>query len=494
MHRILLAASLAALLPLTALAQSVERLWNNNCASCHGRSGEGGGAGTRSLLTDRARAQDLDRPFFDAVRAGVPDTAMPGFSATLTDRQMWGLIVHLRELQHRHFRESGGGPSPQRGVYTSTHHAYTVESIVSRGPDIPWALDWLPTGEMLITERPGTLRVFSNGKLSPPAANIPKVLDRGQGGLMEVAVHPHYDRNGFIFLAYSHPGEHDRRTSMTRIVRGKLSPPAAASPNAPWTWSDETVIFQADQSHYVRSDVHFGCRIAFDPTDPDILFFSHGERGHADRAQDLARPNGKILRVRIDGSIPDDNPFRSRPGALAAVWSFGHRNPQGLVFDLKGNLWDTEHGPRGGDELNLILPARNYGWPIVSLGIEYSDAPFRTPWQDPLPANPADRFVLPTYRWLPSIGACGLDVCRPGPAGEAFPQWRGDLIAGGLSGNNVDRLRVGVNPDGSTSLIEHEELLVGVGRVRDVATAPDGSIYVILNGPDKVIRLAPVKP
>lgn len=469
-------------------AQSVENLWNNNCAACHGKGGEGGGAGTRSLLTKEARAQDLDRRFFDSIKSGVPTTAMGPFGGTMSDKQIWGLVVYLRELQHRAYRESGGKPEAQNGVFTSQHHEYRVETVINKGLDTPWAVDWLPTGEMIVTERPGEVRLFAEGKLSAPIKGTPEVLNDGQGGMMDVAVHPDAAKNGWVFLAFSDPGKTSKRAAMTKVVRGKITRGSGGA----WEWTDQITVFEASQDHYVRSGVHFGCRIAFDPKDSSILFFSIGERGIGERSPDLARPNGKVHRVTVDGKTPPGNPFAGNAKALETVWSYGHRNPQGLVFDLQGNLWDTEHGPRGGDELNIVLKGRNYGWPTWSFGINYDGSPYRTPWQD-APANGEQPIVMPTYRWMPSIGACGLDVCRAGPKGEAFPKWRGDLFAGGLSGEDVDRLRVKVSADGTTELVEREEILFDMGRVRDVVTGPEGAIYVVLNVPDKVVRIVPAK-
>ena len=214
------------------------------------------------------------------------------------------------------------------------------------------------------------------------------------------------------------------------------------------------------------------------------MYFCIGERGSGAHAQDLARPNGKVHRLFDDGQVPDDNPFVGNPDAVKSIWSYGHRNPQGLVFDLDGKLWDTEHGPRGGDELNLIQKGGNYGWPIVAFSIDYSGQALTTPWTADGKAPPPDgaTIVMPVDRWLPSIGACGLDVVR----GDSFPAWKGDLVAGGLSGANVDRIRI---KDGKS--VEREELIHGMGRVRDVVTAPDGTIYVVLNDPDHVIRMVP---
>ena len=258
---------------------------------------------------------------------------------------------------------------------------------------------------------------------------------------------------------------------MTKVVRGRIEG---------GRWTDEQTIFAADPASYLPTDIHFGCRIAFDPLDSSILYFTIGERGRGERAQDLSLPNGKIHRVHDDGRVPNDNPFVGREGALATIWSYGHRNPQGLVFDAEGHLWDTEHGPRGGDEVNRIERGANYGWPEVSFGINYNGAPYRTPW----PAA-GQGFVMPAFVWLPSVGACGLDVARGGWLGEMFPMWRGDLLAGGLSGQNLDRIRL----DAEGKVVEREELLQGMGRVRDVSVGPDGSVYVVLNGPDRIVRL-----
>jgi glucose/arabinose dehydrogenase len=223
--------------------------------------------------------------------------------------------------------------------------------------------------------------------------------------------------------------------------------------------------------------VHFGSKIVFDGKGK--LYFSIGERGGMEAALDVKSPVGKIFRINDDGTVPRDNPFVNVPGAVGAIWSTGHRNPQGLTLGLDGSLWDTEHGPRGGDELNLITKGASYGWSQVAFSINYNDSPFRIPW------NTGDmKHTLPVYRWLPSIGASGLDTVR----GAAFPGWRGDLVAGGLSGANLDRFRVQ-----NGKLIEHEELVWGMGRVRDVAVSPEGYIHLALNQPDKIVRLVPVR-
>jgi glucose/arabinose dehydrogenase len=474
-----------------ALGQTVTQLWANNCASCHGRDASGGDK-AKSLLRDGLFDQQYDRPFYDAIREGVKGVDGHAFGATLSDPQVWGLVVHLRELQARDLRRRVGGPKSEAGVYTTRHHKYRIEDVVTSGLSIPWAVEFLPDGRMLITERPGTLRVNSKwtpgGTLSGPVQGVPPSVHLGQGGLMDVALHPEFAKNGWVYLGFNEPApgvDAARRggRSMTSIIRGRLK-----DVDGKTTWTDQEVLFRAKPEHTSSSGVHFGNRIVFEPAYEKSkdgryhMYFSIGERGNGPQAQDLTRPNGKIHRLWDDGKVPDDNPFVSRADAYPSIWSYGHRNPQGLVFDLNGALWDTEHGPRGGDELNLIQKGGNYGWPEVAFSINYSDMPYATPWAANGKAKDGATIIMPVDRWLPSIAACGLDVVR----GEAFPKWKGDLVAGGLAGANVDRVRI---KDGK--VVEREEIFFGHGRVRDVVTAPDGTVYVVLNDPDKVVRLVP---
>jgi aldose sugar dehydrogenase len=493
---------LSALLSASCLAQPtapVSDTWATSCATCHGQRGEGGGAGTRTLLTpelwDPLTGVQTDRRFFDAIKNGVPDQGMEAFGQTMNDARVWGLVVHIRELQQRDRLARGLSPKPVQGLYKSSLLSFRLEPVIEKGLDVPWSVEYVPADAppggppphaLLTTERPGHLRVLSNSTLSQPVSGTPAVRDNGQGGLMDITLHPDYSKNGWVYLAFAHGLRRENRMhGMTKIVRGRI-----AATDSGYTWSDEQTIFEVRPEHYhPDGGVHFGCKIVFTPPGPDgrrYVFFPLGERGRGDLAQDLRRPNGKVYRLFDNGEVPKDNPFVNTDGAYPAIWSYGHRNPQGLVFDLEGNLWDTEHGPRGGDELNRVTPARNYGWPRVSFGINYNDAPLVTPWPD-RPINPDSTdpagIVMPEFRWLPSIGACGMD-CVGGPADGPFAAWRGDLLAGGLSGTNVDRFRVQ-----GGKVVEHEPLLRGIGRVRDILHAPDGHIYVVLNGPDKVVRL-----
>jgi aldose sugar dehydrogenase len=449
-------------LPANFQRRAVAGLYSDNCAKCHGASGEGGGAGTKTLLTREKYDMKNDRPFFMAIKNGVPDMGMEAYGETMSEPEIWGLVVHIRELQYRHLRGVESNRKTVGGPWKSKHHDYKIEDVVASGLDTPWSIDWLPDGRMLVNNRSGKMVVVENGKVTREIIDIPRSIEQGQGGLMEVAVHP---KNGWVYLTYTEPGGSG---GLTKVVRGRISGNM---------WMDQQTIWQADQKYYNRAGVHFGSKVAFDGK--GHVFFSVGERGSNMGAQSLETPYGKVMRVMEDGKIPSDNPYVNTSGAEKATWTYGHRNQQGLAFDSEGNLWDTEHGPRGGDEFNLIQKGANYGWPLAVWSINYNGAPFRTPW-----ATEGKTVVQPVFRWLPSTGASGLDLMD----GKAFPNWNGDLFAGGLAGNNLDRLRV---KDGK--LVEHEEILWGMGRIRDIKAGPDGFLYIALNGPDKIVRLVPAK-
>ena len=454
--------------------KTVSQLYAENCVNCHGPNGEGGGGGTRTLITRDKFDQTHDRPFFDAIKDGVADTPMPAYKESLTDQQIWGLVVRIRELQGRALRAESGSPKPENGVYRSKHHNFKVETVVEEGKGLetPWGIDWLPDGRMLVANRPGKVLLFDGAK-SVEITGVPKSLETGQGGMMEVSVHPNYRDNGWIYLSFTDAAT-EGRGSMTRIVRGKLKHEGETT-----SWTGQQTVFEVGQEFYTRASHHYGSRIAFDGK--GHVFFVVGERGSNELAQELTNPFGKIYRLNEDGTIPTDNPFVDKVPSdkpyLKGIWSYGHRNPQGLALNSKGELWATEHGPRGGDEVNRIVKGTNYGWPVVAWSINYNDMPMWSPW-------PKDDKTVkqPVFRWIPSTGACGLDVMK----GAGFPNWKGDLLAGGLVGQNLDRIRT----DGD-KLVEREELIHGLGRIRDVSVGPDGNVYIALNQPDKIIRLTP---
>jgi glucose/arabinose dehydrogenase len=282
--------------------------------------------------------------------------------------------------------------------------------------------------------------------------------------MLDVAVHPDHAANGWVYLSFSDPG--DGGAAMTAVLRGKLREGRLV---------EQQTLFRAPREQYRRGQVHFGSRFVFDG---QYLFFSIGERGHQEDAQELSRPNGKVHRIFDDGRVPEDNPFAKQPGALPTIWSFGHRNPQGLAREPKtGALWDVEHGPRGGDELNLVRPGKNYGWPRVTFGMNYDGTPITSRTEGP-------GFEPPVLHWTPSIAVSSIDFY----AGERFPRWKGHLLLGSLAAEELRRLVIE-----DEKVAKQELLFKGIGRVRDVVVGPDGLVYLALNGPDRVARLVPVE-
>jgi glucose/arabinose dehydrogenase len=290
---------------------------------------------------------------------------------------------------------------------------------------------------------------------------------------MEVAVHPDYADNGWIYLAFAdgwrdEAGDDDkpRVRTLTAVVRGRIRD---------HRWVDQEWIWKGDRAYYTSAGIHFVTRIVFDR---GHVFFVIGERDGWHEAQDLTRPNGKIFRLHDDGRVPRDNPFVDDPECVPGIWSYGHRNPQGLDLDPRdGSLYSTEHGPRGGDELNLVLKGHNYGWPVITYGMNYDGTPITAQTSRP-------GMDQPVIHWTPSIAACGLDFYT----GDKFPGWKNDLFAGALRPEEVRRLRIR-----DQKVVEQEVILKNLGRVRDVADGPDGFIYVLLNSPDSIIRLVPAE-
>lgn len=346
----------------------------------------------------------------------------------------------------------------------------------------PWSMAFLPNGDMLVTERGGQLRIVRNGRLLPePVPGVPAVRAMGQGGLQDVVLHPDFASNQYIYLSYAKPNG-DGSLGTTGLSRARFVNDALV---------DVEEIFEAVA--WADTPGHFGARIAFD--DAGYLFMSVGDRmaglsaqgmdpdleGHP--AQDNSNHQGTIVRLHDDGSVPADNPFVGQAGALPEIWSYGHRNPQGLAFEPgTGRLWETEHGPQGGDELNIIRRGANYGWPVIGYGANYVVGT----------EIHSDRYregmEQPVAFWVPSIGTSGLTFYQ----GDEFPNWQGNAFIGGMSGNYQRIVRISLAGE---TLIGREPLLVGQYRVRDVRTGPDGLVYLAIDNiygqPSEILRLEP---
>ena len=364
----------------------------------------------------------------------------------------------------------------QGRVYESTEHDFRVVTVVENIQH-PWSIAFLPDGDMLFTQRTGELRIVRDGELLPDAVEgVPETRVINQGGLQEIALHPDFENNRIVYVSYSKP---NGSRGTTALIRARFENDRL---------NDVEEIFEADA--WNERGGHFGAKIAFDQD--GYLFMSVGDRqspptGNLERhpAQDLSTHFGTIVRLMDDGSVPRDNPFVGDPNVRPEIWSYGHRNPQGLAFHPDtGDLWSTEHGPQGGDELNLILPGVNYGWPVIGYGVNY-----RTGTQIH-PTGEREGMEQPKTFWIPSIGASGLIVYD----GDAFPDWRGDIFAGGLAATHRRLARITVAEDGR--VMTQESLLHGVFRIREVRQGPDGYIYLATDnragGLTDIVRMEPV--
>ena len=327
----------------------------------------------------------------------------------------------------------------------------------------PWGFTWLADGRMLVTEKKGEILIFKDDKFTgEKVQGLPAVHAVNQAGLLDVAAHPKNGENGWIYIAYAKNFEDS--TGATTIMRFKLEGNTAVqqedliTAGPPW-----------------KGGRHFGSRIVFD--NEGFLYFSNGDKGDTPmNAQNLTNAHGKVHRVNDDGTIPSDNPFVDSTGAVASIWSYGNRNPQGLYFDKENNvLWETEHGPKGGDELNIIEKGKNYGWPVITYGINYNGT---------ILADATEKAGMeqPIHYWVPSIATSGVMVVTS----DKYPEWKGNILVGALAKTHIARVVLKDNKH-----VAEEKLLPGIGRVRQVAQSPDGYIYAVTEGTGLMVKILP---
>jgi len=442
---------------------AIPETFTNLCSSCHGKDLKGNIA--QSLLDGSWQFGSRNGDLFRSIKFGHPHFGMPSWGSVLDDEQINEMVDFLVDTE----KLLGITKPPIPTEVETQDYDLTVETFTD-SLDTPWGLTFLDQHTALVTERPGRLRMIKDGQMNAePIAGIPKVVARGQGGLLDVVRDPNYANNGWVYLSFSHglsiENQKDTLVAMTSIVRGKLKDN---------TWYNQQVLYEAPHRDYLPSNIHFGGRITFDQQ--GFLYFSIGDRGLSDRAQDLSRSNGKIHRIYPDGQIPDSNPFVGDKNALPTIYSYGHRNPQGLTtHPVTDQIWAAEHGPLGGDELNLIKPQVNYGWPVITHGVNYngeiiSDIVRKEGMQQP------------ALYWKPSIAVCGLDFY----SGDLFPKWHNQLLVSALRFEEVRLLDIEED-----RVIYQQTLLKNAGRVRQIRPGPDGAIYVVLNKPDVILRLAP---
>lgn len=487
--RLLLLAIALAGLASTALADdeapSGSQVYARYCADCHGAQRQGTARGSALSVQDYrygGRREELER----VIRNGVVSRGMPAFADSLSAEAITSLVAFLpaRDVEPEPEAETettqAEAEPPRRefdavpGTVETLDYVVRLERI-AEGLDTPWAIAFIDAETALVTERIGGLRILRNGNLqAQPVTGIPEVLVNehiwNQGGLLDVAIDPDHASNGWVYLSYSH--RHDQETAdgealgMTRVIRGRIRENA---------WVDQQVLFEAPLADYGMPFWHYGGRMVFDRE--GRLHFSIGDRGAQEQAREPGRANGKIHRILPDGRAPADNPFRG-DGELPSVFSLGHRNPQGLTIDRASDrIWSTEHGPRGGDELNVIRRGGDYGWPVVSHGINY-DGTVLTP------DTRAEGVEQPAFFWRPSIGVSGVAFYD----GDAFPLWRGKLLVTGLATRDLRLLTV----DGER--VQHEEILVRLeGRSYEPVVGPDGAIYLVTDDPGQLLRLTAVQ-
>src|SRR4029079_16857985 len=470
-------------------------LFTATCSGCHGTPEVTGRA---PWLFDQKWLDGTDdEKIATTVRRGIPEKGMVGFTPEqLSDQQIFQLINYIRTATANLKPKPAYVADPDGKIITSEKQTFKLE-VLTREVNTPSGLAFLPDGRLLITERNGTLRMLDKkNQLSAPITGTPKPHVQQDGGCLDVTVHPQYAKNGWIYLSYSEVqpgyvappppppadpaasaspaganaaapgagfgggqcracGGPPQPPSNTVIVRGKI--------NKKNEWTEQQVIFRSPAELYVSSGVHFGSRFTWDRE--GHLFFTLGERGTMQNAQDLKNGLGKIHRVNDDGSVPKDNPFVSTPGADATIWSYGHRNPEGLAWGPPtGRLWESEHGPTGGDEINIIEKGHNYGWGVASKGIQGGITKTSEPGMDD-----------PVVYYQPAVAPSGITFY----SGSRYPGWKNSsLFVGGLVGQQFRRLEIS-----NENVVKQEVLFEQFGRVRDIVQGPDGYLYVALQSP-----------
>ena len=352
-------------------------------------------------------------------------------------------------------------------VEKTKKETFRVETFID-GFDIPWGMVFLPNQNLIVSDRNGSLWLVDyKEKSKNQIRGVPNVRYKGQGGLLDVEIHPDFINNNYIYIGFTDYLNSKKNRTFTSIIRARLK-------NISLT--DQKIIYKADDTFYDNSTIHYGTRIVFD--DKGFLYFSIGDRGNRNQAQLLEYPNGKIHRLNADGSIPSDNPFFENNNAIKSIWTYGNRNPQGLAIHPSSSiLFETEHGPRGGDELNILSSGKNYGWPEITYGKNYSGTTITK-------YTHKEGMEQPVIHWTPSIAVCGIDFYD----GELFNNWKNNLLVSSLKFERLYRLEID-----DDKVIDQEIIYEAGSRIRDVQTGPEGFIYIALEDPGRIVRFIPIK-
>lgn len=457
---IALAAMSLSFTPKPALMEELqaEKHYTQYCASCHGEK--------VAAFVDRKWKHGTSKAeIINSINNGYLDMGMPSWKAVLKPKEVEALAeLIVDNLATMESYKASAKPKSNR--FESEGMVIVLDTIAT-GFESPWGIAQLPNKNFLITDRKGVLYEVDQMKNKIAIQGTPEVMAKGQGGLLDVVLHPQYAKNGWIYLSYSKSKQENGTTmTATAIVRGRIKE---------HRWVDQEELFVS--SPYTKTFQHFGSRITFDKK--GYMFFSVGERGmEKDFPQFTNNDNGKIHRLKDDGSIPKDNPFVGKdPNEFHhSIYSYGQRNPQGLTTNpWTDGIWETEHGPRGGDEINLIRSGRNYGWPVISYGINYDGKPITN-------ISKKEGMEQPVAYYIPSIAPSGLTFVQ----GDKYPGWKGNLMIGSLRFNYLQR--VVIQQD---KVQKQEKVLVNIGRMRSVVQGQDGYLYVGVENPGMVFRLTP---
>lgn len=433
-----------------------EKIFTQFCSSCHGEKVE-------AFVDRKWKHGNSKAELIKTITNGVLDAGMPSWKASISAKEIDKLadliVLNLASVNQYKFTEA-----KKQSIYKSGKMTIKLDT-VAIGFDSPWGLTQMPNGEFLITDRSGVLYRVDNNKNKYKIKNTPQVLVKGQGGLLDVEIHPQFSENGWVYLSYSKFKVVDSvNLTTTAIVRGKIVDDNFVN-------SEE--LFEAFP--YTKTTYHYGSRIVFDGK--GYMYFSVGERGmHFEYAQSTENDLGKIHRLYDDGKVPLDNPFYAKAPNRPSIYTFGNRNPQGLVYnEAFKQVWETEHGPRGGDEINIVRKGGNYGWPVISYGINYDGKPITN-------LSKKEGMEQPENYYVPSIAPSGLAFVTS----DKYGDWKGSLLIGSLRFNYLERVVVK-----NGKLTPNQKELINIGRMRNVKMGNDGFIYVSVENPGTVFRLIP---
>jgi len=448
-----------AVTPVEAATATPQENYANYCSGCHGEK--------MDAFTDRQwKHGDKQADLEKSIRDGWANEGMPAFKETFTPKEISELSTYIlkgiKNTQAYNFDEV-----PVTGTFESEQLTVKLDTIAT-GLSVPWGMAFLPDGSMLVTERGGKLFNIKNKK-KQEIKGLPEVLAEGQGGLLDIVVHPDFNKNKYIYFSYSKPRkEGNKILATTAIMRAELKDDKL---------DKQQIIFEA--LPYAPTRHHYGSRMVFGKD--GLIYLSVGERGNEKQNPQSLDNNqlGKIHRIKDDGTIPADNPFKDASGKATTLYCYGNRNPQGMAFNpWTGDLWENEHGPRGGDEINIIHPGTNYGWPLTSYGINYNG-------QIITDKTTAPGIQEPILYWIPSIAPSGMAFVTS----DVYKPWKGAVLVGSMRFKYLNLCYLEGN-----KVIKEEKLLKNIGRLRDVRQGPDGYIYVAVEEPSAAIyRLVPVK-